>query len=203
MVDNTDQKSKRKRETVVVRTPMHFVFILPPFFLTLFWLSLVLSLPQINLLDALTFIVVVVLPMIFAPSFWLMYQIAFVDRLIISSKGIEFHVLGASGSVSWDKMEYFDVDEKNRNKWGIWYEQVPVHKPFWLSYIKSLDGIVYMYSYMIPISYYTFNLRGCWFILGEVDLYHFQKTKLGSAIHYYAPHLFEYDGEKGKGKRHG
>jgi hypothetical protein len=124
------------------------------------------------------------------------YHTAFVNHLVVSQKGIEFHLNGYKGVVLWENMSHFEYREiKHMDRWGIrFYGSIPLKNgvgssplgggPIWWNIFLPID-------YFLPVRKKNTDKR-------RVDLYHFQKTKLGSAIHYYAPHLFEYDAEKEK-----
>ena len=80
--------------------------------------------------------------------------------------------------------------------WGIVFSQ---HVYAFRSYFRQswFRGFIFSgyQDFPIPVQDFIGSDYGA---SHSIDLAKFENTKLGSAIHYYAPHLFEYDAEKDK-----
>jgi hypothetical protein len=123
-------------------------------------------------------------------------------RIVVSSEGIEYNIWGRKGFAFWHDIQHFGIVEIGKErKWGIALSSEIIETHSYLWRMCSINSTGEYYEYPLPVHLFTIY-KTKRFLGKDIDLEHFQKTKLGSAIHYYAPHLFEYDAEKGKGERH-
>jgi hypothetical protein len=128
---------------------------------------------------------------------WPIYHHIYIDRLIMTPEGIEIYRMFHHGMIPWENMSHFGWE---KGQWIIFLNRdIHLSKGYPIRFVNSDDAYISKFS----LSEFRITPKKRWIIFGEVDIYHFQKTELGSAIHYYAPHLFEYDAEKAKGKLHG
>lgn len=112
------------------------------------------------------------------------WQAVFVDRLIVSNEGMEFHGMGIVGFTTWDNLSHFDWIGRGRTRyWGIrLHREIPLQ----MNWIARLGGYRRYFSDFLPITHWTTQR---WTLGRRVE--RFKQTPLGQDMLYYAPHLFE------------
>ena len=184
------RKEKRKRkhsESQVFRPPLLFRALLLPGAVAAACFGLIIEIglfarlpnaPVNPVVSAIWVVIVIVLVLHFL-------YLAFWERLVVSSGGIEFHIGGTRGFATWDNVVGMGY---RWSRQGIFlYRPICIRREL---PVVRLSGVQ---SDFIPLEYICGRVPGLRH-QGPINGDYAVQTELGEALLQYAPHLFE--GEK-------
>ena len=184
----SDEKPKRS-EYRIYRPPIAIRSMFAVFLVSISVGSLLLA--SILLTMAFQFSLILLIPvclLVFGVCrvIWDMFHTVFVERLIVSSKGIRFHMMGRQGFAYWEDMKQFARRGWARDStFGILFEPQVLTSKSLLARLFLRDTA---FDTIVPLRHFVFGKHTL--LWGWPDLERFKQTPLGSDIYYYAPHLF-------------